>query len=44
MFPVPKEEIIYIDYSDISKFRDFSSTQEKSSYISLLNLEMKLIN
>lgn len=44
IFPVPKEEIIYIDYSDISTFRDFSSIQEKSSHISLLNLEMKLIN
>lgn len=44
MFPVPKEEITYIDYSNISTFRDFSSTQEKLSYMSLLNLEMKLIN
>lgn len=43
MFPVPKDEIIYISYKDIGKYRKFTSEESKESYILLLKTELKAI-
>ena len=44
MFPVPKELVTDLDYSKMNEYREFNTPEEKSKYISLLKLEMKLIN
>jgi len=44
MFPVPKEFIGLIEYSEIEHYRIFDSEEEKSKYIDLLRKELKKIN
>lgn len=44
MFPVPKNELLPFDKSEIHTYRAFESEKEKSKYINLLDLEIKAIN
>ncbi len=44
MFPVHKSLVNDLKYADIDKYRSFTSEEEKSKYIDLLNMEMHEIN
>ena len=44
MFPVPKVLVKKLKYSEMDDYRDFKSECDKSKYISLLKLELNLIN
>ncbi len=44
MFPVPKNEVMDLKYSQIHHCRDFDSDRQKSQYIHFLKIEMRLIN
>lgn len=44
MFPVPKNELLPFEKSEIHTYRAFKSEKEKSKYINLLDLEIKAIN
>ncbi|KDE69541.1 type III toxin-antitoxin system ToxN/AbiQ family toxin, partial [Fusobacterium necrophorum] len=41
MFPVPKNKITFVKYSEIDKYRKFENLIEKSNYIHLLKYELK---
>lgn len=43
MFPAPKSVIYDVTAQNITQFRNFSSDQQKSKYIDLLNKELKVI-
>lgn len=43
MFPIPRNEIRYLDYSKIQSYRSFHSEKEKNDYIALLKKEMSLM-
>ena len=44
MIPVSDENIKFLKYSELNKYRDFKSEMEEKQYISLLSLELNLIN
>lgn len=44
MFPVPKCELVTLEYKNIHLYRTFQNEVEKSKYISLLKIELKQIN
>lgn len=44
MFPIPKTEITPFKKKDIESYRNFKSQEQRSKYIRLLNMEMKVIN
>ena len=44
MFPVPKTEIVNINYSEVEQLRDFDTEREKTNYILLLKKELRSIN
>ena len=44
MVPIMEDEVKELRYNEIEKYRIFNSEKEKIAYISLLNLELKLIN
>lgn len=44
MFPVPKSEIVNLEYSRIQDYRDFESDYQRSQYIHFLKKELCLIN
>lgn len=43
MFPVPKDEITEVKYSEIANFRTFKDFSQKSKYIKLLKYQIKVI-
>ena len=44
MFPIHKSLLVDLKYKDIDKHRTFKNNEEKSRYIDLLNVELKIIN
>lgn len=44
MFPIPKNMYEKLRYKDIDKHRTFKDEKEKSKYIALMKLELKIIN
>lgn len=44
MIPIDNENIIMLEYKEIEKYRKFRNDKEKRLYISLLNMELDLIN
>lgn len=43
MFPIPKKNIKYLQYSNIQAYRSFKSEKEKNDYIALLKKEMSIM-
>lgn len=44
MIPIDNDSVKNLKYSEIEKYRNFKTNKEKSLYISLLNMELELIN
>lgn len=44
MFPIPKSMYEKLHYKDLDKHRDFKDKIEKSKYIALMKMELKVIN
>ena len=44
MIPIDNDSVKNLKYSEIERYRNFKTNKEKSLYISLLNMELELIN
>lgn len=44
MFPIPKSEVLPFEKSQIHTYRTFTSEEDKSKYIDLLDTELSVIN